>query len=206
MSKVTFFIDGFNVYHALIGLKGFSKYKWLNYRKLCQNFLKKSEKILNIYYFTALADWDLEKRQKHQILIKALESVDIKIIYGEFKRKEKFCNLCKRKYVSREEKQTDVNIAITLLETAFKNEFDKAIIISADSDLIPAITAVQKNFPNKQIGVILPIGRRSESLKQICDFYMRMKETHLKSSIFPERIKLNNNQIIKCPKSWIKKN
>jgi hypothetical protein len=34
-----------------------------------------------------------------------------------------------------------------------------------DSDLLPAIRAVQATFPSKQIGVIVPIGRASEDLK-----------------------------------------
>lgn len=202
MSRFAFFIDGFNVYHSLQDNKNFHKYKWLNYYKLCSLFIKKTDTIEEIFYFTALAHWDVIKKQKHQLLIKVLEANNVKTIYGEFKRKDKFCHLCNKKFRSREEKETDVNIAIHLLELAFQNKYDKAIIISADSDLIPAIKGVQRNFPNKQIGIIFPLGRRSESLKQIADFYMKIKEKHLQSSLFPKTIKMGNDQIITCPESW----
>jgi hypothetical protein len=57
-------------------------------------------------------------------------------------------------------------------------------------------------FPHKQIEVIIPIGRRAELLKQKCDFHMKIKEKHLKSSILPDIIPLEGNKKLVCPKSW----
>ena len=42
---------------------------------------------------------------------------------------------------------------------AFTNEYDRALIISADSDLGPAIKTVQAHFLEKSIDVIAPPGR-----------------------------------------------
>jgi uncharacterized LabA/DUF88 family protein len=44
---------------------------------------------------------------------------------------------------SREEKQTDVNIAVAMLLDASANEFDRAVLLSADTDLVPATFALQ---------------------------------------------------------------
>lgn len=44
------------------------------------------------------------------------------------------------------EKGIDVKIATDLLVGAYKNEFDEAIIVSSDTDLIPAIMAARKEF------------------------------------------------------------
>jgi hypothetical protein len=74
--------------------------------------------------------------------------------------------------------------------------------LSGDSDLIPAIKAVQTTFPNKKIGVIIPIGRRAELLKQTCDFHMKIKERHLQNSLFEKEIDIGNNQKIVCPPEW----
>ncbi|MDD5589379.1 MAG: NYN domain-containing protein [Candidatus Nanoarchaeia archaeon] len=200
--KYSFFIDGFNFYHSLHDNKLYHKYKWIDYYKLASLFIKKTDTISGVYWFTALANWNPEKRQKHQLLIRASELSNVQIIYGEFKRKDKYCTLCKRYFISREEKMTDVNIAIYLFDMAYHDTYDKAIIVSADSDLIPTIKAVHKNFPTKEIGILLPICRRSESLKNEADFHMKIKEKHLKSSLFPEEIHIENNQILKCPDSW----
>ena len=62
--------------------------------------------------------------------------------------------------------------------------------------------AVKTLFPHKQIEVIIPIGMRAELLKQKCDFHMKIKEKHLKSSILPDIIPLKDNKKLVCPKSW----
>jgi uncharacterized LabA/DUF88 family protein len=108
----------------------------------------------------------------------------------------------KKTYQTFEEKQTDVNIAIQLFKLAIQEKYDKALIISGDSDLIPSIEAVKSIFPNKQVGVIIPIGRSAELLKQTCDFYMRMKEKHLKASLLPDVINLGNNKKLERPQRW----
>jgi len=94
------------------------------------------------------------------------------------------------------------NIAIYLFKLAIQDKFDKAYIISRDSDLIPSVEEVKILFPHKQIGVIIPIRKRAELLKLKCDFHMKIKEKHLKSSILPDIIPLKDNKQLVCPESW----
>lgn len=201
MARIAFFIDGFNLYHA-INNNHYRKYKWLDISKLCQVFTRKQDQISGIYYFTALTIWDQDKVTRHKIYIRALESKGIKVIYGEFKRKDKICQRCHKTFRTFEEKQTDVNIAISLFRFALEGKFDLAIIISGDSDLIPSIRAVKTIFPDKSVGIILPIGRASESLKNIADFHMKMKEHHLSSCLFPSIVNIGNGQTIDRPANW----
>lgn len=201
MKKVTFLIDGFNLYHAVKDTRK-NQYKWLDLDKLARCFVKRDEEIVDIYYFTALANWNPDKVRKHKIYISALGAVNVKTIYGQFKRRKKVCPICRNRYLTYEEKQTDVNIAICLFKFSIENKFDKAFIISGDSDLIPSIKAVKESFPGKKIGVIVPIGRSAIDLKNNCDFHMKIKEKHLNSCIFPERIKLEDDSVITCPSTW----
>jgi uncharacterized LabA/DUF88 family protein len=201
-TNIIVFIDGFNLYHAINVNPKYHKYKWLDLTKLANLYITKNEKIVNILYFTALALWNQSKVKKHKLFIRANEFKSVNVIYGEFKKRDKFCNVCKKRYQTFEEKQTDVNIAIQLFKLSIENKYDKAIIISGDSDLLPSINAVRKTFPNKQIGVIIPIGRRAEALKQVCDFYMKMKEKHLASATFEQSIKINDKEFLVCPPEW----
>ncbi|MCL2689747.1 MAG: NYN domain-containing protein, partial [Chitinispirillia bacterium] len=75
-----------------------------------------------------------------------------KSIYGEFRKVTKCCRDCNSIYNTYEEKETDVNIAIKLYQQAYKNTYDVAIILSGDSDQIPAIRAIKRDFPTKKIG------------------------------------------------------
>lgn len=170
--------------------------------KLSGILKRKDENLVDVYYFTAYAYWDKEKKEKHKRLVKALKSVNTKIVFGKFKEVEKRCRICKRTYKVPEEKETDVNIAIYLFKLAMGNKFDRAYIISGDSDLVPAIKAIKNTFPRKEICVVIPINRRAKHLKQICDTHIKMKEIHLISSRFPDNVTLPDKSIITCPPSW----
>ena len=201
MARIGFFIDGFNVYHSLIDGR-LSKYKWLDYSKLASLFVRSSDEISEIFYFTAYTTWDQAKVARHKLYVQALRSKGIKVVLGEFKRKDKKCRKCKQIYQTFEEKKSDVNIAIKLFEGAIKDLYDIAVIISGDSDLTPAIDAVKTTFPDKQVYLVVPVGRRAESLKTTVDFAMKMKEKHLRSSQFPDTVDLGGGKTISKPASW----
>ena len=201
MSRISFFVDGFNVYHAINNPRLY-KYKWLNYRKLCECFLKPQDTIGEIYFFTAFVPWSTPKILRHQTLIRALRNVGITPVLGAFRRINRTCQICKNDYITYEEKQTDVNIAIHVFRTAMENRYDEAIIISGDSDLIPSIHAVKESFTDKKIGVVIPIGGRAKELIQIADFHRKMKVKHLAMSQFSDSITLSNGKQLFRPKEW----
>jgi uncharacterized LabA/DUF88 family protein len=202
MKRVAIFIDGYNVYHAVDKRKEWHKFKWLDFSKLVRLFISKNDIVEAIYYFTALATWMPDKMARHRILIRALELKGIEVVYGEFKKRDKFCSNCKTWYKSHEEKQTDVNIAIHLFKLAIEDRYDRALIMSGDGDLIPAIKAFRTTFPAKQVGLLIPFARNADDLKLNCDFYQKVKRTHLEQSIFPDEIDLGSGQKLVRPASW----
>lgn len=200
--RTVFFADGFNIYHALEHNKDYHKFKWLNLKHFAGCFVPQKDDIEEVLYFTAYTPWDPEKRDRHKLYVQAISSVGVTTIEGQFKLKDKKCRKCKKWYKTYEEKQTDVNIASYLFHYAINDNYDKAIIISGDSDLIPAIELVKTNFPEKQIGLIIPITRRAEHLKQSVDFHMKMKEKHLKASLLPDKMILPDGKVIGRPPEW----
>ena len=51
MPRIAFFIDGFNVYHALDERKKYWKYKWLNYAKLANCYITTKDTLKDIFYW-----------------------------------------------------------------------------------------------------------------------------------------------------------
>jgi len=49
MARVSFFIDGFNLYHALDN-DGLRHFKWLNLRKMAESYLRKQDSISDVFY------------------------------------------------------------------------------------------------------------------------------------------------------------
>ena len=201
MERVVAFIDGFNLYHSLVENPSYRKYKWLNLRTLIETYVP-TKNLREIHYFTALTTWNLQKMVRHKTLIKVLESTDVTVVYGEFRKRERTCPNCRRTYSSHEEKQTDVNIALYLCREAFLDRYDRAFLVTVDSDLVPAIEMVKKTFPGKEVYLLTPIHRNSFALKQVCDFRMKIKEKHLHASQFPDIIPLENGKELKRPPEW----
>lgn len=207
MSRYCFYIDGFNVYYALNGdpaLKSFPyrKYKWLDYKKLAESIIGHRDTITGIFYFTAFVRWKTpDVVYRHKQYIKALRAVEVETIQGRFMDKHIKCHHCNKYFSTHEEKRTDVNIALKLLGDAFDNLYDKALIISADSDLLPVIQTVHKYFPDKEIGVMFPIGRTSFDLRQSADFRRKMRVSLLQDCQFSDEVKVGT-EIIKRPDSW----
>jgi len=205
--RVIFFIDGFNLYHSIKDLKK-NYLKWLDLRKLCSEFAPDPYfSIVKIYYFSAFAKWRKNAYKRHREFVKALESVDVGIVLGNFKEKHWKCCHCKRDQLRHEEKETDVNIAVYLLAEAFNDNFDRAIIVSADSDLAPAIKKVKELFPQKEIRILTPVGRKhSMALVNAAGGIKnakKIKEIHLERSLFPAIIKNDKGEIIvKRPKKY----
>lgn len=200
MSRYSFYIDGLNVYHSL-NTEKYKKYKWLNYRKFAEKYLGSNDTLVDVFWFTTYAHWKPDSFARHKIYIKAWRSEKVKVIQGRFMRHKETCSKCGFTFTAREEKQTDVNIAVSLLSDAMNNEFDRAIVISGDTDLIPAIEAVHRNAPDKEIGVMFPLRRFHNTLQKIADFSITMKERILEECQFPDELKVGDT-IIKRPESW----
>ena len=207
MSRYCFYIDGFNVYYALNGNHSldsfpYRKYKWLNYRKLAESVIGQKDTITGIFYFTAFVKWKTpDVVHRHKQYIKVLRKVGVETIQGRFMNKDIRCHKCNQYFLTHEEKRTDVNIALKLFGDAFEDLYDKALIVSADSDLLPIIQSVHKYFPGKEIGVMFPIGRTSFDLRQNADFRRKMREVLLRDSQFSDEVEVGNIRI-KRPDNW----
>ena len=200
MSRYSFYIDGFNVYYALNN-KRFSRYKWLDYRRLAESVLKRGDTISGVFYFTTFVTWKPEAVVRHKQYIKALRSKGVDAVMGRFMRKKVRCHICSRFYNTREEKQTDVNIALRLVCDGINDLYDRAVLVSGDTDLIPAIESIHKNAPDKEIGVMFPLRRYNNSLEKAADFAITMRERVLQRCQFPDEVKVGDT-IIKRPQSW----
>jgi len=178
-------------------IKKFINCKWLDLEALCHRYIDVAhESYVGIKYFTALS-WKSASLPKQQNYINALlaHSKNIEIIYGKFKAKTKNCPLCSRQYVGHEEKLTDVNLAISLFENAFKGTLDEAVIISADSDLIPSILAIKRLFPDKCIAVLPPYYNSANDLINNAHKKYKMKADALFNSILPNPVSVFSKPI-----------
>ncbi|GAA2880506.1 hypothetical protein GCM10010837_37060 [Aminobacter niigataensis] len=110
---------------------------------------------------------------------------------GHFKAKNRKCKSCGAVWISHEEKETDVNIALWLVNEAYKDNFDEAFVLSRDSDLTPAIKMLLAEFPSKAIKVISPpnAGHSKEMANLVGNKKLAsVKTIHLERSLLPATV------------------
>lgn len=205
--RVNAYIDGFNLYHSILSFNE-PRLKWLDLRLLCEKFLRDDDTLNEIYFFSAYLTHIQDKFIRHLAYVEALQSVGVTPIMGKFKKKYPKCKVCYNEYQTYEEKQSDINIAITLLRGAFLDKFDKAFLITADTDLVSTIKMIKELFPKKPIILLIPPNRRKNAaeLIQTANANLEIKKTHLLNSLLPNSIRVNN-KLVNIPKEYlVKKN
>jgi len=214
--RVTFLVDGFNVYHSIRQLiedgngRGQTvNAKWLNLRAMCQallvdvNSFQRGSTIAKIRYFTALATHlHPDVINRHKTYIKALESENVLVAAGNFKRKRVKCPKCKDHFESHEEKETDVNIAIALIRCLMDDECDTCVIISGDTDLVSAVVSAKQLFPHKKVAIGFPFRRHNNHFQSVADFTFKLKLGSYVNAQFQPLITCADGTHVNRPLNW----
>lgn len=178
MARVTFYIDGFNFYYGIkraasIENKWNNAY-WIDIVKLCKGFLAPNDILEKVIYFTA-TPLSKTKSQRQSAFLNANKAINedkLEIIRGKYLEKHILCPYCNGDIYRPEEKKTDVNISIRMINDCIHNNTDTIILISADTDLIPPMELIKKEFPNIKLKVYFPPTNYSHD---IVDFLRKSK-------------------------------
>ena len=102
--------------------------------------------------------------------------------------------------VRSEEKGSDVNLAVQLVHDAHQGDFECAVVVSNDSDLVEAIRIVTQEL-NKAVGVINPHLYPSVKLLKVATFLKSIRPGALARSQFPDNLTDATGTFHKPP-SW----
>ena len=160
--RTAVYVDGLNLYYALDEL-GKPHLKWLNLRSLSESLLREGDCLTQVNCYTAYPTWLLGPYATHRSYVKALQAESVKVILGKFKDKHAKCRKCHARYQTKEEKQTDVNIALGLVVDGIQDKYDRAILISADTDLVVAVKRARELNPRKEVFIAVPENRYRQS-------------------------------------------
>ncbi|TNE74669.1 NYN domain-containing protein [bacterium] len=196
--RVIAFIDGFNLYHSIANLAD-NSLKWLDIVKLVNRSLSSNDELIKVCYFTALLD-DINKRNRHQNYIRALETLHVEVHYGRFRLSSKR-SIDKGWVKVLEEKETDVNIAIQMIRLAFQDQYDQAVLISADSDQVPTLKLITTEL-GKEVRLLLPPNSKADELKTVSTVFERLTRDKIESCKLPIEIELSSGKKIKKPLEW----
>lgn len=172
--KTIAYVDGYNLFY---GCLKHSQDKWLDLYSLFAGILRiqnPASELVKIKFFTADIKAKVASRghdamiaqQTYHRALTTLHPDKIDILKG-FYTLEKARLLAYQQPPDKnqrvdvwklEEKQTDVNIALTAYRDAARGDFEQLVFVSNDTDLEPALTAIREDFGQQHtIGIILPM-------------------------------------------------
>lgn len=186
---VRVYIDGFNLYHAIVALDD-QKLKWLNFWRLAETFLRPGEKLDKVDLFTAVLTWHPEKQKRHVNFLRACRAVGVNVHEANFKKSKRTCNTFGRECKFFEEKQTDVSIAIQMVTDVIGGCCQRAILITADSDQLPTVKYI-RDVLRVELTVVFPPGRKrlARELGDCASSSLELKAGRLRSCLLPRDVK-----------------
>ena len=200
--RVIAYIDGYNLFFGLVE-GDFERFLWLNVQQLVESILNPNQDLKEVKYFTALITNDPAKRARQKTYIEALQTLDkVKVIFGKFKSDNKDCKKCGNSYVSYNEKMTDVNIATHIMSDYYEENFDMAMVISGDTDLLPPIKMINENGKNKRVFVAFPPKRVNDEVRRFAKGDAVIGRKNLKDSQLPLKIINKFGGTIEKPTLW----
>ena len=197
VNRTVFLVDGFNLYHSVLDgerVLGRSM-RWLDISSLCSSYLHAlpGESVLqSVIHFSALPH-HLEARRpgvvrRQMRYLEALRATGVETRLGQFKRRERTCPQCGRRFVTFEEKETDVAIGATLTRLICDDACDTVVLVTGDTDLVPAVITGRDRDPAKTLAVLFPYRRANAELKRVVDASFTIKATTYAKHQLPKRL------------------
>ena len=205
MFRLIAYIDGFNLYYGLRE-SNWRRYYWLDVSALVRRIVKADQDVVAVKYFTSRVSStasDPDKARRQEAYIEALQAQSrVEVFYGHYLQKPMTCRQCGCSWTVREEKRTDVNIAVEMMTDALQDHYDVAMLITGDSDLSGVIERLRILYRDKRIVVVFPPLRVSKRLRQVASAYFDIRRPILAKCQLPDAVEKPDGHVLRRPDSW----
>lgn len=206
MKRAIFYIDVYNLYHAIQGL-GNPRLKWLDLFALAKVVsYSLTEEVVEVKLFTAIAHHhhDQGKAVRHRLYLDALAIQGVTYKLGFFNESNVTCRRCNHSWPKHEEKKTDTALSVEIVADAYDDLFDVGYVISCDADMAPALELVRNKFGDtKEVVSVAPPGmRHSAELKKFAHSTRKISAETLARCLLPAQLEAIDGRIIRRPASY----
>lgn len=166
--------------------------------------LKPHQQLVAVKYFTASVRNNPDGLHRQSSYLGALGShtTRVEIFMGRFQEKNVRCRNCSNAWRTYEEKETDVSVAVSMVEDAATGRFDTALVVSADSDLCPAIRCIRRLRPSARVLAVFPPKRHSDELRQLADASFTLGRAVIRGSLLPGTVRSSSGMVYTRPRRW----
>lgn len=166
--------------------------------------MRPNQELIAVKYFSAKPS-NIDQSLRQNAFFQAnQENPKFRLILGKYLKKEITCFKCGNVIHTHEEKETDVRIATQIVADAYQKNCDAAIVVSADSDMIPAIELATQ--ARQKVFVYFPPNQYSSNLASMGigqPTHLKRYESRFRSSLFPDIVHLVvSDYDLNIPKRW----
>lgn len=193
--RAALYIDGFNLYHP-IHERGEPFLKWANLWRLGEIFCGPLRLDLRkVVFCTAVPKDDEAKSRRHEAFNASQVAHGVTVVKGHHVRDDTG---------KRSEKQSDINLALTLMMDAEDDVFDWAFLLSADSDQAATGRVFSERHVPKRalIGVAPPSKVPPSKLVPYCIRNFTMGFEHLEECVMPAFVQGRSGKFIRRPEEY----
>jgi uncharacterized LabA/DUF88 family protein len=139
--------------------------KNFDFQEFAQSLAEKNQ-VVSIFYYNALLDREhnpnkFESQKEFFEKLKQIPNFNLVL-----------CKLLKRTITGTNKvyyiiKEDDIHMAVDMVENAYEDKYDLAILVSGDGDFVPAVCSIKKK--NKLVKNVYFKNSSSRNLKTFCD-------------------------------------
>lgn len=199
--RARLYVDGFNLHHAILDLNR-PELLWLDLMALGRSILPPSERLAGVVWVSAHRPQKRDRMISLAAYEAALGSRGVRCLMGHFVVHSDHCHACGHQWMDATEKQSDVNLALSVAADAAANRFDTAYILTTDGDHAATTRFLKEGYPNKRVVSVAPPGRgHNRQLLEWVDARTEVEIPMLEAAALPDRLRTRQGWIER-PDSW----
>lgn len=194
-NRAAVYIDGFNLYHPIKEM-GENHLKWCNLWRLSELLCEPNNLTLTkVVLCTAMQIHRPETLGRHRTFNNAQIANGVVVIEGHYIYSDDLGR--------HTEKQSDINVALSLILDGLDNVYDRAFLISADSDQAATARTFKERLPDKTLAIVAPPDRHPpEKAVSYSGIGFSIKKEQIESSLLPAYVKGVDGGLFRRPAEY----
>ena len=193
--RAAVYFDGFNLYHPIHEMnEPFLKWTdlWAVSEAMC---LPHALRLVKVVFCTAVPDHLPESKARHITYNNVLTAKGVTVLKGHH-----VYDQTARKYT---EKQSDINVALSLILDGVDDLYDWAFLVSADSDQAATARVFSERFPTKNLVSVAPPTKTppQKSLPYSHKHFTLSKEM-IEAAVMPAIVPTPRGSFIRRPEAY----
>lgn len=190
--RAAVYIDGFNLYHPIREMNE-PHLKWCNLWRLSELLCApKKLQLQKVVFCTAMPLHNVESLGRHRVFNNAQIACGVVVIEGHYIYNDDLGRYS--------EKQSDINVALSVIVDGVDDIYDWAFIISADSDQAATARVFKERFPHKSLAVVAPPDRRPpDKTMPYADLSFSITKIQIEQTLLPNFVSTKEGRFVRRP-------